>query len=125
MRWIEASVGLSVALAAPATGQTVQSGVIAYEAEFFTSFSPRTALDMVERVPGFVIDEGEERRGLSGAQGNVLIDGEPPAAKAQEIDDILSRIPAGDVLRIELIRGSGSSAGSGQTLRVNVVRPSW
>lgn len=121
MRWVVSLCAVSAALAAPAFAQN-SPGAIVYEADFFAGFSPRTALDMVERVPGFVIDEGEERRGLSGAQGNVLIDGEPPAAKAQEIDDILSRIPAGDVLRIELIRGSGSSAGSGQTLRVNVVR---
>lgn len=98
----------------------VAQNPIAFEAEFFAPFSPRTALDMVERVPGFVVDEGEERRGFSGAQGNVLIDGEPPTAKAQELDDILSRIPASDVIRIELLRGS--SAGSGQTMRVNVVR---
>lgn len=113
---------LSAALGSPALAQTAEPGAIVYEADFFTAFTPRTALDMVERVPGFVIDEGEERRGFSGAQGNVLIDGEPPTSKAQEIDDILARIPAADVVRIELIRGSGSSAGSGQTLRVNVVR---
>lgn len=122
MRWMVSLCAMSAALAAPALAQTATPGAIVYEADFFSGFSPRTALDMVERVPGFVIDEGEERRGFSGAQGNVLIDGEPPAAKAQDIDDILSRIPAGDVVRIELIRGSGSSAGSGQTLRVNIVR---
>src|SRR5690606_27543140 len=65
-------------------------------------------------------DEGEERRGFTGAQGNVLIDGEPPAAKALEIEAILARIPASDVERIELVRGA--SAGSAQALRVNVVR---
>lgn len=122
VRWAVSLCVLSAALAVPAHAQTGPSGPIVYEAEFFTNFSPRTALDMVERVPGFVIEEGEERRGFSGAQGNVLIDGEPPAVKAQEIDDILSRIPASDVVRIELIRGAGSSAGSAQTLRVNVVR---
>lgn len=122
MRWMASLWAISAVLAVPALAQTAPAGAIVYEADFFSAFSPRTALDMVERVPGFVIDEGNERRGFSGAQGNVLIDGEPPAAKAQEIDDILSRIPAGDVVRIELIRGSGSSAGSGQTLRVNIVR---
>lgn len=122
MRGMISLWALSAALGAPAFAQTAAPGAIVYEADFFAAFTPRTALDMVERVPGFVIDEGEERRGFSGAQGNVLIDGEPPTSKAQEIDDILARIPAGDVVRIELIRGSGSSAGSGQTLRVNVVR---
>jgi hypothetical protein len=99
-----------------------QSERITYDAAFFAQFSPRTALDMVERVPGFAVEEGEERRGFAGAQSNVLIDGEPPVSKAQEIEDMLGRIPAGDVVRIELIRGAGSNAGSAQTMRVNVVR---
>jgi len=117
--FVPALVG-ALSVSAAAAAQVVAQNPIAFEADFFTPFSPRTALDMVERVPGFVIDEGEERRGFSGSQGNVLIDGEPPASKAQELDDILSRIPASDVVRIELLRGS--SAGSGQTMRVNVVR---
>lgn len=96
------------------------SDTVVYESEFFAPFSPRTALDMVERVPGFAIDEGEERRGFAGAQGNVLIDGEPPSSKAQEIDDILARIPASDVLRIELVRGAAGA--NAQSVRVNVVR---
>jgi len=117
--WLAA--GLAVAGGASAQTE-VQSETISYDAGYFAQFAPRTALDMVERVPGFVIDEGEERRGLAGAQGNVLIDGEPPTAKAQEIDDILAAIPASDIERIELIRGARSSAGSAQTMRVNVVR---
>ena len=92
----------------------------AFEPSFFEAFAPRTALDMVERVPGFRIDEGEERRGFAGAQTNVLIDGEPPASKAREIEDILAAIPASDVERIELVRSS--AAGSSQSVRVNVVR---
>lgn len=94
---------------------------VAFEAEFFAAFAPRTALDMVERVPGFSIDEGEERRGFSGAQSNILINGERPASK-QNIEDVLGRIPAGDIVRIELIRGAGAGASSTQTMRVNVVR---
>ncbi|WP_167755574.1 TonB-dependent receptor plug domain-containing protein [Vitreimonas flagellata] len=97
-------------------------GAVVYDAAFFAQFSPRTALDMIERVPGFVLDEGAERRGFAGAQSNVLINGEPPTSKAQEIDDILARIPARDVERIELIRGGGASAGSAQSMHVNVVR---
>ncbi|UPT62650.1 MAG: Plug domain-containing protein [Hyphomonadaceae bacterium JAD_PAG50586_4] len=101
---------------------TDQSGRVTYEPSFFAPFSPRTALDMVERVPGFVLDEGAERRGFAGAQSNVLINGEPPTSKAQEIDDILARIPASDVERIELVRGGGASARSAQSVRLNVVR---
>jgi len=109
----------AAAISAPAAAQETSERVV-YEAEYFSSFAPRTALDMVERVPGFSIDEGEERRGFAGAQGNVLIDGAPPASKAQEIDDLLARIPASDVVRIELVRGS--AVGTSQAARVNVVR---
>jgi hypothetical protein len=109
-------------MTAAAHGQAVASDVVAYEADYFAIFSPRTALDMVERVPGFTLDEGEERRGFAGAAGNVLIDGAAPAVKSEDLADILERIPAGDVVRIELIRGEGASASSAQAVRVNVVR---
>ncbi len=120
LRGTAAILALAHAVAGPAWAQ--QSANVVFEPEFFEQFSPRTALDMVSRVPGFTLDEGEERRGFAGAQSNVLIDGEPPTAKAQEIDDILARIPASDVVRIELIRGAGSSAPSAQGVHVNVVR---
>jgi outer membrane receptor for ferrienterochelin and colicin len=95
---------------------------ITYDATFFAPFAPQTALDMVRRVPGFAISEGEERRGFAGAAGNVLIDGAQPAVKSEDIEDILERIPARDVVRIELIRGEGANASSAQAVRVNVVR---
>jgi outer membrane receptor protein involved in Fe transport len=114
------AAALGLAMCGSAYAQ--QAAGVVYEPDFFAQFSPRTALDMVSRVPGFTLDEGEDRRGFAGAQSNVLIDGEPPTSKAQEIDDILARIPASDVVRIELIRGAGSSASSAQGVRVNVVR---
>ena len=110
--------GISVAQEAP----ELVSDAVVFEPDFFASFAPRTALDMVSRVPGFTLQGGEDRRGFAGAQSNVLIDGEAPTSKAQDIDDILGRIPASDVVRIELIRGAGSSASSAQGDRVNVVR---
>lgn len=121
-----ANLWACAAIVTPAWAQTqpaaIETGVVTYEQDFFAAFAPRTALDMIERVPGFVLDEGAERRGFAGAQSNVLIDGESSTSKAQDIDDILSRIPASDVERIELIRGAGSSAASAQSVRVNVVR---
>ncbi|MGE0742317.1 MAG: TonB-dependent receptor plug domain-containing protein [Hyphomonadaceae bacterium] len=122
MRRLISTLLMATCMCEAAVAQPVQSERIAYDAAFFEQFSPRTALDMVERVPGFAIEEGEERRGFAGAQGNVLIDGEPPVSKSQEIEDVLARIPARDVIRIELIRGAGSSAGSSQAVRVNIVR---
>jgi hypothetical protein len=97
---------------------------LAYEAGFYAQYTPRTALDMVNRTPGFVLSEGAaERRGFSGAVGNVLIDGQRPIAKSQTLADILQRIPAAQVVRIELLRGGGAAGdASGFAVLANVVR---
>jgi outer membrane receptor protein involved in Fe transport len=96
---------------------------VAYDAAFYAQFSPRTALDMVGRTPGFTLAEGAERRGFSGAVGNVLIDGERAIAKSQTLADILQRIPAAQVVRIELLRGAQTAGdASGFAVLANVVR---
>lgn len=104
------------------TPEGAREGAVVYGPTFFEPFAPQTALDMVRRVPGFAISEGEERRGLSGAAGNVLIDGAAPVVKSQDLEDLLERIPAGDVVRIELLRGASANASSAQSVRLNVVR---
>jgi hypothetical protein len=90
----------------------------------FAVFAPRTALDMVDRVPGFALDQGDdERRGFSGGAGNALIDGARPSTKNQSVREVLSRIPAAQVARIELITGAAAAADApGQASLVNVVR---
>ena len=97
---------------------------VRYEASWYGQFSPSTALDMVNRTPGFVPDmSGANRRGLSGAAGNVLIDGERPSAKSQTLTDILQRIPAKQVACIEILRGAEVAGDpSGAPALANVVR---
>ncbi len=108
--------------AAVATTCAVGDTVI-YMPGFFTQYNPITALDMVARVPGFSIDSGDNVRGFGGAAGNVLIDGQRPSTKSANIFDTLGRIGAGNVERIELIRGgTGSLDVGGQSVVVNVVR---
>lgn len=115
-----------MSVTALAHAQTASEGAatapLVFEPDFFAAYAPRTALDMAERVPGFTIREGEERRGFAGASGNVLIDGALPAGKSEDIEDILERIPAADVVRIELLRGAGASASNAQAVRLNIVR---
>lgn len=94
-----------------------------YPRAFFDRFYPQTALELLERVPGFSLDTGVELRGFAGAAGNVLIDGERPTIKAGGLEDFLSRIPADAVDRIEVTRGAqraGETAGQG--LVANVIR---
>ena len=59
-----------------------ERGTLAFPAGFFAETQPTSAYDMVIRVPGFTFDKGASVRGLSGAGGNVLIDGQPPVSKA-------------------------------------------
>jgi hypothetical protein len=79
--------------------------VVSYEAEFFGRYQPNTALDMVERVPGFQINDGADKRGFGSAVGNILINDRYPSAKQDSLTNILDRIPASQVERVDLIRG--------------------
>ncbi len=69
----------------------------------FAQFAPRTALDMLNRVPGFGIKEENQERGLGEASGNVLINGQRISAKSNDVVTELSRIPAQNVERIEIV----------------------
>jgi hypothetical protein len=72
----------------------------------FASFAPRNALDMLERVPGFTIRSENDQRGLGAASGNILINGERFASKSTSARDQLARIPANNVVRIEIVDGA-------------------
>ncbi len=96
---------------------------VAYDAAYFAQYNPQTALDMVQQTPGFSLDGGDQRRGFSGAVGNLLIDGVRPTNKSQSLDAILSRIPAKQVLRVEVLRGAEAAGdASGQAVLLNIVR---
>lgn len=100
------------------------SGVLSFPLSFFADSNPTTANDMVRRVPGFVlIDTEQDVRGLSGATGNVLIDGQAPSAKSISLMNLLQRIPAATVERIDLIRGGAPGIDmQGQPVVVNIIR---
>lgn len=99
------------------------ASVISYTPDYFAPYNPSNANDMVNRVPGFNASGGGNARGFGQNAGNVLINGERPSAKSQDVSDILQRISVGDVVRIDLIRGqtAGIDMG-GQTVVVNVIR---
>ncbi|TIX51282.1 TonB-dependent receptor plug domain-containing protein [Alteraurantiacibacter aquimixticola] len=102
-------------LAAPGTVQQDGSDfplneapTVYYPADF-AAYSPRSALDMVEQLPGFNIDTGGgggQNRGLGQANTNVLLNGERIVVKSGSITDELARIGADSVIRIELVEGS-------------------
>ena len=98
------------------------TGVTSYNADFFAQYSPRSALDIVARVPGFQLNEGNsDIRGFAGAAGNVVFNGARPSSKSESLSTILTRIPANRVIRVELGPGSlyGSEyAGKSQVLNI-------
>ncbi|RYY99982.1 MAG: hypothetical protein EON61_17920 [Alphaproteobacteria bacterium] len=96
-----------------------QAAVQSFDAAFFKQYNPITAADIVTRVPGFEIDDGEALRGFAATAGNVLVNGERPSSKVL-VSEQLKRIPADSVLKVELISGSSSDV-RGQTQLVNVV----
>jgi hypothetical protein len=104
--------------------QATDSAVIAYPRDYFVPFNPADAYDMVRRVPGFTIVEGDsDVRGFAGAVGNVLFDGKPPSSKQESVEEQLKRTPAASVERIELVRGATAGIDmGGHAVVVNVVR---
>ena len=120
-RMFAALVAAMTGLAQAADGE-IKGEQVAYPASFFVQFAPQTALDMVERLPGFSIDSGADVRGFGGAAGNVLIDGRRPSSKSGGLSDALSRIPASQVKEIVLIRGAETGEAQGQSLVANVIR---
>jgi len=121
-----------LALSGVATAQSPATAVstdrVVYDAAFYTAFAPRTALDMINQTPGFVLsapdgNNSDERRGFAGAVGNVLIDGERLGAKSQNLRDVLGRVAAKEVMRIEILRGAEVAGdASGLPVLANVVR---
>lgn len=98
-----------------------QEGVQTFDAAFFKQYNPITAADIVNRVPGFVIADGEAVRGFAASAGNVLVNGERPSSKVL-LSEQLKRITADSVLKVELISGSSANVDvRGQTQLVNVV----
>jgi len=88
----------------PVQSVSASEGLVTFPAEFFSRYQPNTALEMVNRVPGFILNDGGDKRGFGGAAGNVLINDRRPSTKQDLPSAILGRISAGVVERIELIR---------------------
>lgn len=113
----------STVLASPAFAQTAVSseavpaataaapdpsgnGRQVYTPADFARYAPKTAQDMLEQVPSFQIRDSENLRGLGQATGNVLFNGQRPSSKSDDLRTLLSRIPAANVERIEIVDGA-------------------
>ena len=90
------------AVDAPANGTESQ---ILLPADF-ARFAPRTALDMVLRIPDFTLTESSGDRGLGQASENVLINGQRVSGKSNDANSALANIAADAVERIEMLDGA-------------------
>jgi hypothetical protein len=115
---------LAASLVTPAAAQGGDQ-VQVFPVEYFAASRPADAYDMVRKLPGFeLIEVDEGARGFTGSRGNVLFDGSTPSSK-ESLKEMLRRIPAASVLRIELIRGGSKGAATGEyDLVANVIRRS-
>ena len=94
----------------------------AYPAAYFAAQQPNTAYDMVIRLPGFSLDDGSSMRGFAGAAGNVLIDGQRPTSKTDDLISILKRIQTRQIERIDVIRGAAPGIDmQGKTVVADVI----
>ncbi len=85
---------------------TVPSSVQTFTPADFVRFAPHNALDMLNQIPGFVLHISDNARGMGQASSNVLINGQRLSAKSDNEQVQLARIPAGNVVRIEIVDGA-------------------
>lgn len=109
---MKSSLLTALALTLPFVAQARDSGETAHGDHIFvpadfSQYAPQTALDMVSQIPGFRIsDDNNEARGFGQASQNVLINGQRISSKSTNARDALSRIPAANVEKIELVEGA-------------------
>ena len=124
MRKICAAALLTIAFPlTAATEETTSEATIFLPADF-AQFGPLNARDMVQRIPGFRLSDSRgqnESRGLGQATENVLINGQRISSKSSSAADVLSRIPASTVERIELLEGATRDIPGLSGLVVNVI----
>ncbi len=107
---------------AAARADANQPGVLVFTPDFFADQRPNTAQDMVGRIPGFSVVDGDGSRGFEGSVGNVLLNGSRPASKNDTGSAVLSRTLASQVERIELVRGGAPGIDmQGFAVVVNVI----
>jgi outer membrane receptor for ferrienterochelin and colicins len=94
---------------------TDENSTVVYGADYFEQWSPVTAQDMINRIPGIGAPTGgnfgsrNSGRGLGGGGGDqILINGKRVAGKDNEANAQLQRISADKVRHIELIRGTSA-----------------
>ena len=87
-----------------------------------------TALEVLERAPGVLVDSQNERITLKGREGTlVMIDGKPTYLSAQEVVNLLRNTPSNSIETIELIANPSAkydAAGNAGIINIRLKRGS-
>lgn len=94
-----------VLIATPAFAQETLDGRT-FDAAYFEQYAPSTALDILGRIPGFQLDEGDSKRGLGQGGANVLINGQRLTGKSDDAFEQVGRIAAQNVVKIDIVDGT-------------------
>ena len=144
LRFLAGIVLSAIALSGYAQDNVGDDSTVLYPFSYFAQFAPRTALDMLNRIPGMTMSSGSSRRSSSGRGGSggsftnvsrggrglgagnngvqILINGKRTAGKNNDTQAQLRRIDADQVDYIEIIRGtSGDLDVRGSTQIANIV----
>ncbi|MCG7536119.1 TonB-dependent receptor [Pseudoalteromonas sp. OOF1S-7] len=108
-------------LLTPVYGQQQADKV--FDQTALAKFNAQHALDLLNQLPTFVLSEGNNERGLSGASSNVLIDGAVPLSKSDSIETLLRQLPMNQIAGLELYTGQHPfSQLSEYTQVVNIIK---
>jgi hypothetical protein len=99
-------IGFALSLAAQTATGADSPTSRSYAPADFAQFAPKSALDMLQRVPGFSIREEDTDRGLGTASGNVLVNGQRISGKSNDVLSALSQISSKDVEHIDIVDGA-------------------
>jgi outer membrane receptor for ferrienterochelin and colicins len=125
-------LAFALPLSASAQDTTGDDSTVIYPASYFSQWGPRTAQDMLDRIPGQANTGGPSGgrgnptaggRGLGSGSGGteILIDGKRTAGKNNQAGNLLRRIAFDQVQEIQIIRGTSGDLdvrGSGQVINV-------
>ena len=101
--------GPALAQDTDATEPDASSARDTYPASYFDRYAPRTALDMVNQIPGFSVRTGDlSKRGLGQGGANILVNGERLTGKANPFNE-LEQILASNVVTITIRDGASLS----------------
>jgi iron complex outermembrane receptor protein len=81
-----------------------------------------TVGEVLGKLPGIEVKgEGQRARGMTRDGVQILVDGERPAGGSHVIAGIVGRLPAGDLERVEILRGASAEFGGAAAVTVNLV----